>query len=192
MKILVIIGHQQKGSFCHAIAATAIETLRQAGHEVVCHDLYEERFDPVLPAAEVPRDATLDPVIQRHCDELLAADGYLIVHPNWWGTPPAILKGWLDRVVRQGTAYKFGPQGVIGLLAGRRAMVFTTSNTPRDIELSVFNDPLENFWKTVVFAFVGVNRFERRNFEPIILSTPEQRQGWLKEVQERVGEFFQI
>lgn len=191
MKVLVIIGHQQTGSFCHAIAAIAVETLKRAGHEVIYHDLYEERFDPVLPSAEVPRDATLDPVIQRHCDELVAADGYVIVHPNWWGTPPAILKGWLDRVVRQGTAYKFGPQGVIELLAGRRAMVFTTSNTPRDIELSVFNDPLENLWKTVVFAFVGVKQFERRNFESIIMSTPEQRQGWLEEVREKVGSFFQ-
>ena len=190
MKVLAIIGHQNTGSFCHAIAATAIETLKAAGHEVVYHDLYEERFDPILPHAEVPREATLDPVVQRHCDELAAADGYLIVHPNWWGQPPAILKGWLDRVVRQGVAYQFGPQGVIELLAGRRAMVFTTSNTPRDIEISVFNDPLENLWKTVIFGMVGVKQFERRNFESIIMSTPDERRRWLEEVRQRVGRFF--
>jgi putative NADPH-quinone reductase len=190
MKVLVIIGHQKTGSFCHAIAGTAVETLKAAGHEVIYHDLYEERFDPILPDAEVPREATLDPVIQRHCDELVAADGYVIVHPNWWGQPPAILKGWLDRVVRQGVAYKFGPQGVIELLAGRRALVFTTSNTPRDVELSVFHDPLENLWKTVIFGMVGVKQFERRNFEPIILSTPDDRRQWLDEVHQRVGKFF--
>jgi putative NADPH-quinone reductase len=190
MKVLVIIGHQQTGSFCHAIVSTAMETLKAAGHEVIYHDLYEERFDPILPPAEVPRDAKLDPVIQRHCDELVAADGYVIVHPNWWGQPPAMLKGWLDRVVRQGIAYKFGPQGVIQLLAGRRAMVFTTSNTPRDVELSVFHDPLENLWKTVIFGMVGVKQFERRNFEPVVLSTPEQRQEWLEDVRQRVAKFF--
>ena len=47
MNILVVIGHQRQGSFCHAIAQTAIDELRAAGHEVVYHDLYAEGFDPV-------------------------------------------------------------------------------------------------------------------------------------------------
>jgi len=92
--------------------------------------------------------------------------------------------------VRQGVAYQFGPQGVIELLAGRRAMVFTTSNTPRDVEISVFHDPLENLWKTVVFGMVGVKQFERRNFESIIMSTPEQRRQWLEEVRQKVERCF--
>ena len=82
--------------------------------------------------------------------------------------PPAILKGWLDRVFRQGVTYEFGPQGVIGKLNGRRAIVFTTSNTPREDELRLFGDPLENLWKTCVFGFCGLENFCRRNFESII------------------------
>ena len=46
----------------------------------------------------------LDPVVQRHCREVADADGYVVVHPNWWGQPPAVLKGWLDRVFRQGVS----------------------------------------------------------------------------------------
>ena len=113
MKVLVVIGHQSPGSFCHAIAQTAIDTLRAGGHEVIYHDLYQERFDPILPPQEAPKDGRLDPLIQKHCDEVRATDGFLIVHPNWWGQPPAILKGWLDRVVRQGVAYEFGPGGAV-------------------------------------------------------------------------------
>ena len=101
------------------------------------------------------------------------ADGYVIVHPNWWGQPPAVLKGWIDRVLRQGVAYEFGPEGVVAKLAGRRAVVFTTSNTPREEELRRFGDPLENLWQTCIFAFCGVETFVRRNFEPVILSTPD-------------------
>ena len=182
MKVLVILGHQKAGSFCHAIAATAIERLRAAGHDVVFHDLYAEGFDPLLPHDEISPAAPLPAVIQRHCDEVRAAEGYVVIHPNWWGQPPAILKGWLDRVLRQGVAYKFGPQGVIELLAGRRAVVFTTSNTPRDAELALFGDPLENLWKTCVFGFCGVKDFCRRNFESIVMSTPQQRVAWLAEV----------
>ena len=119
MNIFVLIGHQKQGSFCHAIAAAAIEELKAAGHEVVYHDLYAEKFDPILPHEEIPKGAPLDPVVEQHCREVAAADGYVIVHPNWWAMPPAILKGWLDRVLRQGVAYQFGPGGVEPLLDGQ-------------------------------------------------------------------------
>lgn len=190
MNILVILGHQQPGSFCHAIVAAAVAELHAAGHTTVVHDLYQEDFDPILPAAEVPRTAALPPLIQRQCDELTAADGFLVVHPNWWGQPPAILKGWLDRVVRQGVAYRFGPQGVEGLLAGKRALVITTSNTPRADELRLYGDPLENLWKNCVFGMCGATNFLRRNFESIVMSTPEQRAAWLVEVRELVRQRF--
>lgn len=190
MKVLVVLGHQRPGSFCHAIAHTAVEQLRTNGHETIFHDLYAEKFDPILREEELARDPRLDPVIRRHADELMTSDGYVIVHPNWWGQPPAILKGWVDRVVRQGEAYRFGPQGVIPGLTGKRAVVFTTSNTPREQELALFGDPLENLWKTCIFGFCGVTDFLRRNFESIILSTPDQRAEWLAEVRRIVAERF--
>jgi NAD(P)H dehydrogenase (quinone) len=190
MNVFVVIGHQHQGSFCHAIAAAAVEELNAVGHTVVYHDLYAEKFDPILPHEEIPRDADLDPVVARHCRELAAADGYLVVHPNWWAMPPAILKGWLDRVWRQGVVYRFGPNGVETLLTGRRAVVFTTSNTPRDDELRLYGDPLENLWKTCVFGMCGVEDFLRRNFESIVMSTPEQRAEWLAEVRRIVRERF--
>jgi putative NADPH-quinone reductase len=190
MNVYVLIGHQHPGSFCHAIAAAAVEALEAAGHGVVYHDLYAEKFDSILTHEEIPKGAPLDAVIERHCREIAAADGYVVVHPNWWAMPPAILKGWLDRVLRQGVAYQFGPAGVEPLLTGRRAVVFTTSNTPRDDELRLFGDPLENLWKTCVFNFCGVEDFFRRNFEPIIMSTPEDRKAWLAAVRAIVRQRF--
>jgi NAD(P)H dehydrogenase (quinone) len=190
MNVFLLLGHQKQGSFCHAIAAAAAAELRTVGHEVAYHDLYAEAFDPILPHDEIPKNAPVDPIVDQHCRQLVAADGYIVVHPNWWAMPPAILKGWLDRVMRQGVAYQFGPGGVEPLLCGRRAVVFTTSNTPRDDELRLFGDPLENLWKTCVFQFCGVEDFLRRNFEPVIMSTPEQRQGWLDEVRAIVRQQF--
>jgi len=190
MNILVIIGHQKQGSFCHAIVATAMEELKTLGHEVVYHDLYAEQFDPILRHEEIPKDAPLDPLLKQQIDEVTAADGYLVVHPNWWGQPPAILKGWIDRVLRQGSAYEFTAGGVAGLLGGKRAVVLTTSNTPRDEELRLFGDPLENLWKTCIFGFCGVEDFFRRNFASIILSTPQQRADWLDEVRLIIRQHF--
>ena len=107
MKISVILAHPDKKSFNHAIAAAAIETLKKNGHEVFFHDLYAEEFDPLLTSEEIPRDAALPVEVEKHCNEISAADGVVIVHPNWWGQPPAILKGWVDRVIRPGVAYEF-------------------------------------------------------------------------------------
>jgi NAD(P)H dehydrogenase (quinone) len=190
MSIYVLIGHQRQGSFCHAIAATAVEELKAAGHEIVYHDLYAERFDPILPHEEIPKEAPVDPIVAQHCREVVAAEGYVFVHPNWWAMPPAILKGWMDRVLRQGVAYQFGPSGVEPLLSGRRAVVFTTSNTPREDELRLFGDPLQNLWQACVLNFCGIADFERRNFESIVLSTPQQRRTWLDEVRAVVRRQF--
>lgn len=190
MKILVVIGHQRLGSFCHAIAAAACEELKAAGHTVVYHDLYEERFDPILAEPELAKEAELDPVVRRHVDEVMTVDGYVVVHPNWWGQPPAMLKGWVDRAFRQGLAYSFGPNGVIAGLKGKRAVVITTSNTPREMELSLFGDPLENLWKTCIFGFCGVTDFVRRNFESIVMSTPDERARWLAETRQLIRERF--
>jgi putative NADPH-quinone reductase len=186
MKTVIILGHQRAGSFCHAIAETAAVEFRTAGHDVVFHDLYAEGFDPILLDAEIPKGAKQPAIIDRHCQEITAADTIVVVHPNWWAMPPAVLKGWIDRVFRQGVTYEFGPGGVLGKLGGKRAIVFTTSNTPREDELRLYGDPLENLWKTCIFGFCGVTDFHRRNFESIVMSTPQQRAGWLEEVRQIV------
>ena len=134
MKVSVILAHPKKGSFNHAIALTAVQQLQLTGHEVCFHDLYSEKFDPVLTDLEIPKNANLPEAIAGYCNEIAECDGIVIVHPNWWGQPPAILKGWIDRVIRPGIAYEFleGDSGdgiPNGLLKARAAIVFNTSNT---------------------------------------------------------------
>jgi len=85
MKVLVILGHPNKESFNHAIAKTVVETLLNNGHEVFFHDLYEENFDPIISSPEIPKGASLEKVIEIHCNEINNAEGIVIVHPNWWG-----------------------------------------------------------------------------------------------------------
>ena len=107
MLISVILAHPDPKSFNHAIAKTAVEAIKANGHRVFFHDLYQEKFDPLLQTKEIAKDAILPAEIKKHCEEIAAADGIVIVHPNWWGQPPAILKGWVDRVIRPGVAYEF-------------------------------------------------------------------------------------
>lgn len=107
MNLLVVLGHPDAGSFNAAIARAAKEELEELGHQVVFHDLYREGFDPLLPAEEIPVDGPVEPVVAQHCAELAQADGLVLVHTNWWGQPPAVLKGWVDRVFRPGVAFRW-------------------------------------------------------------------------------------
>ena len=159
------------------------------------HDLYAEQFDPLLPCGEIPREADLDPVLRRHCEEITRADGIVVVHPNWWGQPPAILKGWVDRVIRPGVAYEFlegdGGEGVPqGLLRAQTALVFNTSNTAPEREAAVFGDPLERIWKDCVFGLCGVPGFYRQTFGIMVLSTPDERRAWLQSVTDTIRNYF--
>lgn len=195
MIISVILAHPRRGSFNHAIAQRAVGVLRELGHQVRFHDLDAERFDPILPAEELPSEAPLPEVVSQHCREIAEADGIVVVHPNWWGQPPAILTGWIDRVLRAGVAYRFlegdSGEGVPqGLLRAHTAMVFNTSNTPPEREERVFGDPLETIWRNCVFGLCGVRWVERRTFSVLVTSTAEQRARWLAEVGDIVSRHF--
>jgi NAD(P)H dehydrogenase (quinone) len=197
MKISVILAHPEPGSFNHAIADTAVTELRLNGHTIWFHDLYAEGFDPILPGQEIPSGAVIPPSVAIHCEEIAAADGIVIVHPNWWGQPPAILKGWIDRVLRPGVAYKFlegdSGEGVpSGLLKAQAALVFNTSNTPYEREKKEFGDPLESIWKKCIFELCGVKTFHREMFGVVVTSTHEQRMEWLGRVKDIVISCFSI
>ena len=195
MQISVILAHPDPLSFNHAIAYKAYEVLKLNDYDVFFHDLYKEKFDPLLGQEEIAKDAALPAVIQKHCEEIAVADGIVIVHPNWWGQPPAILKGWVDRVIRPGVAYEFleddAGEGVPrGLLKARVVLVFNTSNTEARREKNVFGDPLETIWKNCIFDLCGVPKFHRRMFNILVTSSVAQRRRWLNEVKKDIDIFF--
>jgi putative NADPH-quinone reductase len=195
MRISVILAHPDPESFNHAIAQTAVDAIKANGHRVFFHDLYQEKFDPRLNLEELAKDAILPAAIRKYCDEIAAVDGIVIVHPNWWGQPPAILKGWVDRVIRPDVAYEFteGDSGEglpAGLLKARAALVFNTSNTESEREKDVFGDPLEMIWKNCIFGLCGVTNFHRRMFNVIVTSTDDQRRDWLDDVEKDINHFF--
>jgi putative NADPH-quinone reductase len=197
MTLSILLASPNPGSFNHALADAIAQTATAAGHTVILHDLYAERFDPVLPAGEIPRDAALPPEIEQHCREIEQADGIAIVHPNWWSAPPAILRGWVDRCLRPGRAYNFVPDGQggakpIGLLKARSALVINTANTPQEKEEAFLGDPLQTHWLKVVFGLCGVPNVLRRNFAPVIVSSAETRAAWLQETRHLTLQAFPL
>lgn len=195
MRASVILAHPNPGSFNHAIARSAARQLEENGYQVCFHDLYKERFDPLLGSEEIPKEAVLPREVSEHCAEIAQAHAIVVVHPNWWGQPPAILKGWVDRVIRPGTAYEFldgdSGEGIPrGLLKAAAGIVFNTSNTEAERERTMFGDPLETIWKNCIFGLCGVPLFYRRQFGIVITSTESQRKEWIEEARRTIDSFF--
>lgn len=195
MNILLLLAHPDPASFNHAIARAVCTRVEENGHRLIFRDLYREQFDPVLQATEIPTEAILPDAIDTYCRELSEAEGIVVIHPNWWGQPPAILKGWVDRVVRAGVAYRFleddAGEGIpIGLLKARAALIFNTANTPDLRELNVFKDPLELLWKNCIFELCGVADVYRRMFSVVVTSTAAERVAWLTEVVAAIDRYF--
>ncbi|MBP1762718.1 MAG: dehydrogenase (Quinone), partial [Firmicutes bacterium] len=172
-----------------------VEQLEMNGHSVSFHDLYAESFDPLLVSKEIPKDAALPESVKCHCEEVRQADGIIVIHPNWWGQPPTILKGWIDRVIRPGIAYEFSEgdagEGIPkGLLKAEAALVFNTSNTLPEREQQVFGDPLETIWRNCIFGLCGVSNFHRRTFSTVVTSSESERREWLEEARTLIDRIF--
>jgi NAD(P)H dehydrogenase (quinone) len=181
VRILLILCHPQLGSFNHAVAERARDTLIRAGHRVIFHDLYQEGFDPVLTAAEYRRGVSFDEQVVRHTKELEACGGLVFVHPEWWGQPPALLKGWVDRVLRPGVAYEPADEELPGeasapLLGDKAALVLATRDAGARSGL------LERVWLEGVFAFCGIRAAACQVLHDLRSLGPAERQAWLEQV----------
>lgn len=188
---LVIASHPRPGSFSHALAAAVADGLRSAGLDVVAHDLDAEGFDPRLTADEAdtsrpPAAAfdTGDALVRQHRRELAGASVLAVVHPNWWGKPPAMMAGWIDRVLIPGVAYALDdPAGVpTSLLALDALFVVNTSDTAPEREAALFGDPLERIWGRCIASYLGEPRVERRVLRTVTDSSEDARRAWLADI----------
>lgn len=134
MKHAIILAHPEPASLNAAIARTYAEAVTGLGHQAVLRDLYAMGFDPCLKAAEIPGPAKpsfgADVIAER---ALLAdVDVFAFVYPLWFNAPPAILKGYVDRIFGMGFGFRPAFGGTDPTLGGRRLISFTTSGAPDD------------------------------------------------------------
>ena len=108
MKVYVVYCHPDPESFTAAVRQRAVDALQLAGHEVRFTDLYDDDFEPALTFQErvdYLAVTAVDPVITRYCELLQWCEVLVFIYPTWWSGQPAMLKGWLDRVLVRGVAW---------------------------------------------------------------------------------------
>jgi putative NADPH-quinone reductase len=189
-RALVVLCHPNLTGFNQAVAEAAVQTLK-ADHAVDFLDLYKEEFDPVLPAPELPRKFSFDETVLRYGELVKAASVFVFVHPDWWGGPPALLKGFIERVVRPGIAYEFEGYEFLSkkkqeLLAGRKALVFSTTDYPAPQG----EDPSARIWKHNVFEYVGIPDAQVHTFYDTYNSSFEARHAWIGDVSSKIVNYL--
>lgn len=132
-RVFVVFAHPSHESYNYALLQRLTTGLASAAHEVQVSDLYEQGFDPAMTADELYRHHAPESVVAEQ-RKVLWAQLLIFVYPVWWWSPPAILKGWLERVVCLDFAFRYDIKrlGYAGLLEGREAVVISTgSSDPR-------------------------------------------------------------
>ncbi|MEM8747597.1 MAG: NAD(P)H-dependent oxidoreductase [Actinomycetota bacterium] len=137
MHAAVIVAHPNPVAYCHALARAAVSGLSAAGHEVDLVDLAASGFRAAMTPDERRAyhgdSPILDDEIAGHARLAQSVDTLVFVYPTWWGGLPAILKGWLDRVLVPGVGFVFSDDGKVrpGLTNVRRIIGVSTYGSPR-------------------------------------------------------------
>lgn len=182
-RVLVVLGHPSNQSFCAALSSAYVNSARAVGHEVQVVELGALKFDPVLHDG-YQQVQPLEPDL-LHAQSLIRwAEHLVFVFPIWWGGIPALLKGFLDRVLLPGFAFKYQSNSPFPtqLLKGRSADLLVSMDTPPWYYRWVYRMPgLEQMRRTTL-DFCGIRPQKTLTFGPVISSSTTQRETWLQQV----------
>lgn len=183
-RILVILGHPSSHSFCGALAERYVQAARNAGHQVRELRLGALDFDPILREGYQQVQPLEIDLLKAQAD-ITWAEHLVLIYPIWWGAIPALLKGFFDRVLLPGFAFKYRPGKAFPekLLRGRSADLLVTMDTPPWYYRWVYRMPGLHQVRKTTLAFCGITPRHTLTFGPVLGSTAGQRETWLIKAQ---------
>jgi 1,4-dihydroxy-2-naphthoate polyprenyltransferase len=179
MRCLLILAHPRRDSLCGALFDACAEGARQAGVE--CRELIlsEMHFDPDVHVVS-PEQQPLEADLLRAQRDIHWADHLVFVYPTWWGTFPALLKGFLDRVLTPGFAFHHVTHDRWDkLLSGRTADLITTMDTPPLIYRFIYRAPGQQALARATLGYCGIRSARIEAFGPVSAAVADQRQQWM-------------
>lgn len=191
-RLLVIIGTPLPDTLTHALAESYAASARARGAQVRTIDL---AHDPIpdhprtrdqlrAPRAGRTDDLPLDPEVARYLEDLFWADHIAIFHPQWWGTVPAALKAFIDRVFLSNATFRYRERSALSdrLLAGRTARIVMTMDSPRFWNRLVYRGAAEASLSRATLGYCGVRTVGITRFTPVRFSDDAARRGWIERV----------
>ncbi len=176
-KILLVLGHPRNDSFCGALAEAYAQGAKESGADIRYVRLADLKFDPILKDDD---EQKLEPALKKAQKDILWAEHLVYVFPTWWGSFPALLKGYFDRVFESGFAYKFRKGGLWDrLLKGRTGRLMITMDAST-LAYRLTGSPGVRVVKLWILGFCGVWPVAVNLFTKVTRSSPEKRAKYLK------------
>ncbi|NPA52550.1 MAG: NAD(P)H-dependent oxidoreductase [Aquificae bacterium] len=192
MKATIIYAHPNPKSFNHAIKDTVENNLKRKDITYTTRDLYKLNFEPVLKPEDFIAIQKGDylPDVKQEQNHIKNSDTLIIIHPIWWYSMPAILKGYIDRVFAKGFAYAQINGQIKGLLENKKVLIFNTLGESK--EVCEKNQICQCIRKTIdsIFEFCGMEVLEHKFFFSVPYVTDSQRKEMLKEVETILDTYF--
>ncbi|MFG1419758.1 NAD(P)H-dependent oxidoreductase [Xanthobacter sp. V0B-10] len=182
--ILILQGHPDPagGHLCHALAEAYAAGARAAGHRVTLLEV--ARLDvPLLRTQQDFLDAPSPPVLAEARGALMEAEHLVLFFPLWLGGAPAVLKGFLEQLLRPGFAFRYVPGGTQMLLKGRSARVVVTMGMPALVfRIWYLGAGLSAVTRNIL-AFVGFRPVRATVLGGVEAAGDERRRDWLRRME---------
>jgi putative NADPH-quinone reductase len=178
-KIAILLGHPSPDSYCASLAHTYATAAQAQGHSLRWIDLSSMQFDPVLRAG-YRQAQPLETDLKLAQETLQWAEHWVFIYPIWWGSMPALLKGFFDRVLNPGFAFAYRQNSVFWdkLMAGRSAQLIVTLDTPAWYFRWVYRMPGHNQMRRTILEWIGVKPVKLVQFGPVQGSGDLQGAKW--------------
>jgi len=164
-KILVINGHPSKESLSEALANAYTQSAMYSGANVRRINIRDLKFDNVLHEG-YKKEQSLEEDLKKAQNDIVWAEHVVFFYPIWWGTMPALMKGFIDRVFVPGFAFKFDKPSVFPqerFMKEKSVRVITTAGGPKWVYLLTMNPPYIMF-KLYFLMFCGFGPTRNTNF----------------------------
>ena len=186
MKFHIIIDHPWRGSFNFAISESICNVIKKNGQEYDLLDLNRDDFNPVMSEAELAVYAEgiiLDPKVKEYQQRLKTTDYLIFIFPIWWNVMPAMLKGWMDKVLTPGFAFTKGevPSPLLTHIKG--ATVITSTGTPDDQHRENYHNALKWVLCEGTLKFCGIDAISWLNFGGTGFIAKEKHAEWIRSVE---------
>ena len=180
-KVLVIMGHPLEDSYCGALADKYVEGLESAGHETRRFNLGDIQFNPILENA-YREDQELESGVKEIQQAIVWANHITFAYPLWWASPPAIVKGLIERTFLPGFAYQYkkGSLKWDKYLTNKTARLLVTMDSPPWYYRIKVRDPNYKLMKDIL-TFCGITSVKKSYFGSIKASSTEKKENWLEQ-----------
>jgi NAD(P)H dehydrogenase (quinone) len=184
MNVLIIFAHPNNNSYCSALKQKFLEGTQVNNNSIKIHDLYATNFQPNLTQEELSgklEEITDYNQILEYQEDIIWAEIICIIYPVWWYGPPAILKGYIDRVLTEGFAFVYKDDQAIPKLTNKKMILIQTFDAEEKMEKEKYQDitfkSMYNIW-----SYCGISEWERISLFRVSFVSNNQRQIWLENI----------